>query len=170
MITKIFGAALIIFGCGGVGFSMIRNYKREEKALEELLRAIEWMILELNYRMPPLAVLCRDASKIHNGVVSQVLDKFSRELDQQVTPDVSACMHAALSTSSNLPEFARIQLKQLGTSLGGFDLQGQLSELEGAAKRCRNELEIMRNGREGRLQNYQTLGLCAGAALVIFLL
>ena len=42
-----FGAALVIAGCGGFGFSIASGYKREEGILRQLLRALNYMEWEL---------------------------------------------------------------------------------------------------------------------------
>ncbi len=165
--VKLLGAVCIIAGCGGVGFSMCCNYRKQEQAMQQLLRGLEWMILELNYRMPPLAALCRGAAAEINGTVGQVFLQFADELDHQLTPDVSTCMAAAISATARVPEAVKGHLWALGTSLGRFDLQGQICGLEAAAALCKRDLQLMSSGRDVRLRNYQTLGLCAGAALVI---
>ena len=46
-------------------------------------------------------------------------------------------------------------------------MAGQLLGLEEQRRRCNAELEKLNAGKEDRLRSYQTLGLCAGAALVI---
>ena len=58
-------------------------------------------------------------------------------------------------------------LSELGESLGRFDLPGQLKGLEAVRRKCLMELEALGRNRTERLRCYQTLGLCAGAALVI---
>jgi len=58
----------------------------------------------------------------------------------------------------------------LGTSLGRYDLPGQVKGLQNVREECTLELEKMKNNQEERLRSYQTLGLCAGTALVILLL
>ena len=55
----------------------------------------------------------------------------------------------------------------LGTSLGRFDLTGQLNGLEQVRSHCRRELEALAGNRDQRVRGYQTLGICAGAALAI---
>ena len=170
MSTKIFGAVLIIAGCGGVGFALSGNYLRQERALEQLLKCLQWMHCQLEYAMPPLAQLCRGAAKACTGPISMVMAHFSEALDQQQSSEVSACMATAILAVKTLPESAAIHLDDLGTSLGQFDLQGQLSGLESAITKCRNELETIRSGKENRTRTYRTLGLCAGAALVILLI
>lgn len=170
MNAKIIGAALIIAGCGGVGFSMAAAHRREEKALRQLIRALDYMGCELQYRLTPLPELCRAAASEGGGVVSQAFVHLAAELESQVAPDAVSCMNAALSKTKGLPQRARKNLQQLGTSLGQFDLHGQLMGLEATRKQCRRELEELSRDRDVRLRSYQTLGLCAGSALAILLL
>ena len=58
----------------------------------------------------------------------------------------------------------------LGSSLGRFDLAGQLKGLSAVKGQCALELQELRTDREPRLRSYRVLGLCAGAALVILLI
>lgn len=167
MTIRILGALLILGGCTGVGFALSRNYRREEQAMEELLQCLEWMICEMSYRMPPLALLFRGASGMCKGKVSQVMERFAYELEQQITPNVCVCMNAAIATVPNLPEKPAEHLRMLGTSLGQFDLQGQIERLESASTLCKQDLQRISNGREERIRNYQTFGICAGVILVI---
>lgn len=167
MTIRILGAFLIIVGCTGVGYALSRNYRREEQAMEELVQCLEWMICEMGYRMPPLASLFRGAANVCKGVVSETMEQLAYELEQQLTPNVGACMYAAIAAVPNLPEKPANHLRSLGTSLGQFDLEGQINRLEAAAALCKQDLQRMSSGREARLRNYQTLGICAGVALVI---
>lgn len=167
---KIIGALLIIFGCGGVGFSMCREHRQLERSLENLAGSLDLMVWELNYRMPPLGELCRTAANAGKGSVSIVLAKLADELEAQVMPDATACMMAALAAVPGIPTQTAEHFKTLGTSLGRFDLQGQIAGLEATAALCRRDLERLSRNRELRLRNYQTLGICAGVALVIILL
>ena len=170
MNIKLVGAALIVAGCAGVGFSMAAAHRREEKALRQLIRALDYMGCELQYRLTPLPELCRCAAAESGGAVSQLLVNLAAELDAQVAPDAASCMNAALSKTQHLPQMSRKNLLMLGSSLGQFDLQGQLTGLEAARKQCRRELDELSKNRDVRLRSYQTLGLCAGSALAILFL
>lgn len=170
MNAKIIGAALIIVGCGGVGFSMAAAHRKEEKSLRQLIRALDYMGCELQYRLTPLPELCRCAAAEGGGAVSQALLNLASELEAQVAPDAASCMSAALAKTAHLPQLTRKNLQALGTSLGQFDLQGQLTGLEMARKQCRRELDELSKNRDVRLRSYQTLGLCAGSALAILFL
>ena len=167
MSIKWIGAMLVMVGCGGVGFTMAAAYKREEWMLRCLIGALDYMTCELQFRLTPLPALCRQAGRECRGAVGKVLTDLAAELENQIAPDADSCMYAALSRSDNLPRETKQALRLLGTSLGRFDLQGQLRGLEQVRGHCRRILESLSRNREQRLRSYQTLGICAGAALAI---
>ena len=68
---------------------------------------------------------------------------------------------------TELPRELGRQLQQLGETLGRFALPGQLRGLEGAIRSAEDALRRIRDGADGRRRSWQTLGLCAGAALAI---
>jgi stage III sporulation protein AB len=125
------------------------------------------MQCELQYHLTPLPDLCRLAARQSNGKVADLFGKLGRELEDQITPDVSLCMNAALNRTSNLPNCCREALECLGKTMGRFDLDGQIRGFDAVRGLCRQNLDTLSAGREVRLRSYQTLGLCAGAALVI---
>lgn len=161
------GVVLVLAGCGGFGFSMAADHRRQERILRRLIAALRFMQWELQYRLTPLPELCRLAGKHAGGEVGKVLGKAAREMEKQLAPDVNSCMQGALSEAENLPRSIRLLFRELGQSLGRFDLPGQLEGLQGLEKACKEELEGLERGRDQRIRSYETLGLCAGAALVI---
>lgn len=161
------GAVLIIVGCGGVGFLMALRDKREYDGVLQLIQAIEFMICELSYRMTPLPDLCRGVAGRSQGSVSRVFLKLSEELERQIAPDAACCMAAALAACYDVPTKTEAFLSQLGMTLGQFDLQGQLQGLQGIKEGCELARKGMEQDRPQRLRGYQTLGLCAGAAIAI---
>ena len=167
MTIKWIGALLVIAGCGGVGFTMAASYKREERCLRAFVRALDYMTCELQFRLTPLPELCRAAGKECGGPAGQALMALSAELESQINPDADSCMYAALSKLGNLPASTVEALTLLGKSLGRFDLAGQLQGIEQVRVHCRRELASLENGRDQRIRGYQTLGVCAGAALAI---
>ena len=76
-------------------------------------------------------------------------------------------MTAALSKAKDIPRTTKGILECFGRSLGRFDLEGQLKGLEAARQECRRHLVQLSNNRDSRIRSYQTLGLCAGAAMAI---
>ncbi len=169
MSYKGIGAVLIIAGCGGFGLSLAAGCRREEALLRQLIRVLQAMRWELQYRLTPLPELCRQAAGESGGVLREVFSRLSRELDAQNVPEVSACMAAVLRGSGDLPASLKKLLRQLGRSLGRYDLNGQLQGLAAVESACREQMKALNQNKEVRLRSYQTLALCAGAALVILL-
>ena len=167
MNLKWIGAVLIITGCTLTGFSFSAAYRREERDLQQLISALDFMACELQFRKSPLPELCYQAGAQGKGCIGTIFRNLAKELESQVSPDVQSCLAIAAATSGHLS--ARIQeaVCILGSSLGRFDLEGQLLGLEAVRSYCKSQLEEMAQGREARLRSYQTLGLCAGAALAI---
>lgn len=164
---KWIGAALVMAVCGWFGFSYAAALKAEERSLRQLISILDYMECELQYRMTPLPELCMQAAKEGKSAVHMVFARLAGELESQVAPDVQSCMQAALARVSKLPCRTSALLKDLGQSLGRFDVPGQLKGLDGVRGQCRSELESLKENKEPRLRSYQTLGICVGAALVI---
>lgn len=167
MVYKWIGAMMITLGCGGFGLSLAMTHRREEVSLRQLIAALDYMECELQFRLTPLPDLCRQAGHESGGKLRDVLLALSQELERQISPDVCSCMSAALASVPDLPLHTKENLQTLGSSLGRFDLSGQLTGLEAVRTSCRNTLEELGNNRDARLRSYQTLGLCGGAALAI---
>ena len=164
---KWIGAMLIVAGCGGCGFAMAASHRRETDILRQLIHGINDMECELQYRLTPLPQLCRQAGKAVNGCVRTAFLCLAEELEQQISPDVESCMNAVLAMCSEIPPGIKPLFRELGICLGRFDLSGQLQGLEYVRAGCRSQLELMSKNADVRLRSYQTLGLCAGAALAI---
>lgn len=170
MSCKIIGAVLVFCGCGGFGFSMAASQRREEQCLRQLLRAMDYMDCELQFRQTPLPQLCRGTSRILSGPVRLVFEELAEQLDHQSASDAQGCMTNALARFPGLGERVRGALTQLGDTLGLFDLPGQRRGLAAVAEQCREAIGELSENRGTRLRSYQTLGLCAGAALAILFL
>ena len=169
MMSKLLGAVLILSGCGGFGMMICITYKREEEMLYQLIQALDFMQYELQFRMTPLPELCEQAGSRCKGKISSFFQLLSTELARQAAPDVSACIEAVTESMGKLPDRVAGALTILDVSLGQFDAQGQIHSLQAASAHCRTALEAMAENRESRLRSYQTLSICAGAALVILL-
>lgn len=167
---KLIGVILVIGSCGTFGFSLAATHRKEERCLRQLISVLDYMACELQYRLTPLPSLCRQAAGETSGVIRQVLACFTEELEDQISPNVSSCMNAALRRSRDVPSVTKECIETLGQSLGRFDLAGQLRGLESARQTCRYKLDMLEANKEVRLRSYQTLGLCAGAALVVMLI
>lgn len=163
------GVILVVTGCGGFGFAHALSYRKEEKALQALLCVLEQLECELHYRMTALPDALRKAGVLCGGCIGQVMKKLAEEMDRQIAPDAGCCMEVVLQKVRDIPAISRALLLELGKSLGRFDLDGQLQMFGSLSARCSAQLRQFASQRDERLREYQTLGLCAGAALAILL-
>ena len=92
---------------------------------------------------------------------------LSDELETQISPNASQCMTVVMGKCGEFPLNVQRICQILGRCLGRFDLHGQLEGLEMARKECREQLQNLLMNKENRIRSYQTLGLCAGAAIAI---
>ena len=68
------------------------------------------------------------------------------------------------------PRAVRNIILELSDTLGCFNLSGQLDGLVQAVRQAEKALNELTFEQDVRLRRYQTLGLCAGAALAILLM
>lgn len=164
------GIILIIGGCSATGFSIGTALRRETRQLEQLIRAVAYMANQLRYTLTPLPELCRQAGSISSGALREVFLNLSRELEWQVEPDVYSCTAEALRKSGKLSGRGHSLFLDLGRSLGQFDLEGQLQELQRIEHSGRNALAEIRTDQQNRVKSCRTLGICAGVALAILMI
>ena len=108
--------------------------------------------------VPACSVLC------HIVAAAGVLERSQRRRGVKYSTAIRADQH-----DLNPVRSLRRPLRLLGQTLGRFDLPGQLKGIKAVQESCRRELARLERNRDARLRSYQTLGLCAGAALVILL-
>jgi stage III sporulation protein AB len=170
MTLKTLGAIFVFLGCGSAGFFLVASYKKEEAALRQLLLALDFMECELQYKLLPLPQLCRSTSEHSCGGVRKAMVALVRELEAQVAPDAQSCMDTVLLQLPELPRLLQKNLRQLGHSLGRFDIEGQLQGIDTVRHMAQQDLAALCHNQEARFRCYQALGLCAGSALVVLFL
>lgn len=169
MLLKLFGAILVIAGCGGFGILIAVTHKKEVNALDALLQTLDFLMNELRYRLSPLPELCSMAANITNGTLHEFFLRLEKEMNKHISHNASACVTAVLDKMDCIPSTAKDLLQRMGDSLGQFDVEGQLNALEALRLQAAEIKENQSKNLNERLRSYQTLGLCAGAALAILL-
>ena len=163
---KLFGAAMIIAGCGGMGAAIVCDHRKQVHELKSLKNAIQEMLWELKYRVSPLPELCHVGAMAARGTVRQVFTELMQRLEENRLDCIAGCVNG-LAGKYPLSRRTRNCLRYLGDSLGRYDLEGQIQGLEEAKDLCRRELEELKEVGSEQLRTCQTLAVCAGVALVI---
>ena len=167
VMIKVLGAILVISGCGGFGIMVAAAHRRETAVLRSFLSALDLLECELEFRCASLPELCKTVGESSKGSIRQVFLLLRYELDKQISPDVEKCMQIVLDEIPQIPQLTVNAFLLLGQSLGRFDLEGQKKGLASVRAECKRILELHTCDQDKRLRCYQTLGICAGAALAI---
>ena len=167
MSIKFIGAICVIVGCGGFGFVTTMQFKNKIHVLRELLGVLNYMTCELQFRNTALPSLCRQAAERCQGIIRRLFADLATELDAQISPDAYRCMVAMLDQHNDVPGELRHLMTELGHGLGNFDLSGQLRCIDDLRTATIEQLDKLLLNKDSRLRSYQTLGLCAGAAIAI---
>ena len=167
MIVKVLGAICIMCVCAGFGFSLAYKQMKEIYLLDQWIRILQRMENEIQYRLRTIPDIFRQISNEENGIFRDFLLRTAIEMENQIQPDVRRCMDVAMCSLSGAPGSVIKLMQQLSNELGRFEVEGQICGIE----RVRLKAEEIRNDlnrdKTKRIRGYQTLGICAGAALVI---
>lgn len=164
---RLIGAGMIVSACGAFGLGLAAQYRREIATLRQFIQCVEFMQREMEYHLTPLPELCRDAGTHSSGILRKYWEQIAFEMESQIAPDVPSCMEAAAGKVSPLPKHTAAAMEMLGRSMGSYDLAGQQQALMSVHQYCEELLGNLEANKTQRIRNYQTLGLCAGAALAI---
>ncbi len=167
MAIKWIGAVCVIFACGGFGFQIAAAQIKENRCLQQLIYILDFAQCELEFRVTPLPELCKRVAEESTGVLKKLFERLVLELEEQISPNAQSCMEAAIAATENVPKQTQEMLKLFGATLGKFDLNGQVRGIESVRKECTRRLEQLAENQDTRVRSYKTLGICAGAALVI---
>lgn len=167
MMIKMIGAVFVICSCGGVGFHLANNYRREEKLLQLLIDILNYMECELKFHLTPFPALCKRVACVYKGEIGDVFLALSAEMEMQTFTKPEDCMVSVVAKAKMLPPITRNCLLSLGKSVCRFDLDGQIKGFESVIQECSRQYNLLIANRDNRIRSYQTLGLCAGAALAI---
>ena len=166
---KLLGAIFLVGGCTGFGWILAISHRREVLLLRQLRRAIQEMQWELKFRLTALPELCFLAADAAGGRLKPLFAEFGNMLARGEVADISGAFQGLLM-SAGFPARVKRNLRQLGDSLGRFDLEGQLEGLEAVRRQCSHDLKELEALGPDRLKNYRTLAVCAGVALAILFL
>lgn len=170
MIVRWMGAICVLGACGKAGFSIAAECIARNRALEMLLRSLEVMECQMEYRLTELPELCSILTSACSGPVQQVFREFGKELAGHTQADAAVCMALAVERTPNLPAACGEILNSLAKGFSSPDLEGQLKSLSYAKSRVHTLLDAGMEEQAGQVKSYRALGLCGGAALAILLL
>lgn len=167
MAMKYIGAFCVMIACSWWGITLAKGYTRQVMMLNQLRSALQMMKWELSYRCTPLPDLCAAAADGTSGLLRKVFHMLSETLEAGSEADAYACMRITVRKNDRLPPKVSRILLCLGKTLGRYDLEGQLQGMDQVIAACEQAYCGLEKDRKERTKSYKTLGICAGAALVV---
>ena len=167
MVGKWVGALCIFVACSGIGFSVAYKQMKELRLLSQFVRILDRMKKEIQYFLRPIPDLCRIISSEEEGELGQAFLRLAIEMENQIQPDVSRCMSSIISSMNHIAGSILDSMESLGRELGRYDLDGQLLGIAQIREVLMERYNTLNHDKKKRMRGYQTLGVCAGAALVI---
>ena len=153
---KILGLVFLFTACVSLGFLYCENKKRRLRTLRELVNVLERMEGELGTNNLPLPDLCVLLACNSRGAVKSFFESVTEKLSRLGELSFAEMWgQAVMENLTEVSEMDRDALRQLGSSLGRYQLTQQLNALDS----CRRMLYRSLEEAERMLPNQQKLGL-----------
>ena len=168
---RIFGAALLILGCGGLGLSAVNRLDGRVRDLRELSAGLEILQRELGWRLSPLPEALETAAGGTHGRAAQFFACCAQGAKQLAGSPFRTLWSRGLERSPLwLSGEDRALLEQLGPILGRYDGDSQRQAVENALAGLGRRLTQAEDDRRRLGRVYGILGLTAGVFLAIVLI
>ncbi len=169
MSLRILGAFLIIAGCSACGLLAAGQQRKAMACTEELIGALDTLICHLEFHRTPLPQLCKVVAD-EKVFLKEYFSILSDEMDSQLRPHAAACAQEAFACIGDLPWEVRQLMKQFGATIGKFDVDGEIRNLEFLRTTAQEKLIAMRQYRKEKGKTNQTLWICAGVAAAVLMM
>lgn len=169
--VKLLGAGLLLFGASALGFAAASYLRARAACLRALAEALAALRRELSYSLSPMPTLVGKLAANTTGPAGVFFSRCRAGMDRLGEKTMRAIWDGALKEACLPLEEAETEiLRGLGGVLGRYDAEGQCRAIDEAQARLSScaekaEAEQMRLG-----QVYRTMGVTAGAFLVLLLL
>jgi stage III sporulation protein AB len=167
---KLVGAGMILTTSAWAGIHAGVSLRRTYDCLRDLSSALELMTTEISFAGTPFLPLCRRAGEGRSRAVRNFFDCLAQETVRDNLPEDGLTRHACAEAGLVLPEQSLRSLERLFDGFGHIDRDGQLRQLTLASEEIGKLSAELREQLTGRCRTFATLGLTAGAAMLVLVL
>lgn len=169
---KVIGICLLAAGCGGIGFYESMELTRHEELLKQVRQMMILLKGEIRYGNSSLCDVFEKLSERLGGE----LGKFLKEMAVQIQGQKRVCFSKIYRMSAKktgicrkMTEAENMLFLELGDSLGDFDRETQIRQIELYEKELEMRLEEICRQFPQKKKLYQNLGVLGGIFLAILL-
>ncbi|MGA9172427.1 MAG: stage III sporulation protein SpoIIIAB [Thermoactinomyces sp.] len=167
------GAIFILIASTWTGFLLAGNLRERPRQIRELRSCLALLKTEINYGVRPLADALARIAQTVSGALSRILESGSKNLLSMDGESTYECLRRAIEDEWRLTSLTKTEkeiLLKLCHVLGNSSREDQLHHLELAATQLEVEETKARAEQERYEKMYKTMGILAGALLVILLI
>ncbi|MBA4600899.1 stage III sporulation protein SpoIIIAB [Thermoactinomyces mirandus] len=169
---KLLGAVLIILTTSWIGFQLATEFRMRPRQIQELRSSLALLKTEIDYGTRPLAEACDRIAEAAGSSLSQLFQKFSRNLRTLDGKSTYECLRLAIESEWRKTAMGKEEkgiILKLCQVLGGSNRSDQLHHLEIAAENLLMEEQKARVEQEKYEKMIKTFGILSGVLLVILM-
>ena len=168
LVIKIMLLFFIFIGTSLIGIMISNKYKNRTKELYEIKKTLNFFKSKIEYTYEPLKDIFLEISNNSIENIRNIFLTTATKMDQLSAED--AWKYAVEISKNNLNKKDISIIKDFGTALGQTDIQGQLNKTKLTLEFLDKQIEEAEDEEEKNTKLYKTLGVVAGAGLVIILI
>lgn len=167
---RLVGGFLVIVGCALVGRLKKIYDKRCIHTIEEFVKAVNYLICEMEFHRSPLDELCTFVADRTIGDIQRYFKIIGTNIAEQAVTNIKSSSDLAVQKLCDIHPAIKQLLDLLGESLGIFGVNGQIEQLKYVKNMAEITLERMQSRYEKIGRSNQVLWVCGGVALALVLI
>ncbi len=167
---RLVGALFIVAGSASAGFYMAGNVRKTQRIYRDALRATAYMKSEIECYLTPLHDIYGQLARILPKPLASLF--FALHEQARRSLGLLPAVHfsrARQQQKNRLPHELGQILAEMFDLLGRQDAVAQIRAITLAEERLNEALGRVSSEKKERCHAYETIGICAGIALVIIL-
>lgn len=172
---KLIGSGMIIIATTSFGLTFISEYKKRLNTLIKLVSLFTSLRNEISYNFEELSNVCINVSKIDtekNSEVNHFFLNIGSGLKSKETSDMKQLWKTQvyfLAKKTKMTKQDTDKLILLGETIGGLDINHQLSRINLYIDSVNNDIEMLTKECEKIQKLYTSLGIISGLFITILL-
>lgn len=169
---KLMGALLVFLTSSWIGWQLASQYRRRPQEIRQVHTALSLLEMEMVYGNRPLEEICRLIGEREKGVIGEIFRRSAHQLAHDDADDTYRCFQNAIQQvweQGAMQESERKVLLDLSAVLGRSHRENQIQQIQAAREQMKLEEKKARQEQEQYEKMFRTLGMLAGAMIVILL-
>lgn len=169
---KLIGAVLVVLATSLAGFEYARRFRERSEQIRQLRTSITLLETEIQYGMRTLYEALTNVANRSPSPVRDLWMRCAERLQMQDGDSTYECLHQAVQERWDWTSMKATEKEiflDICKNLGQSDRETQLQHLQLAKQNLENEEQKARSEQSQNEKMYRTLGVLAGALVIILL-